>query len=44
MVNIGITYLVASHDELLDVEGVGEEGVLPGLAVLGDASHELSSA
>merc|ERR1740122_257372 len=37
-------HLVASNDELLDTEGVGEEGVLPGLAVLGDASLELTSA
>ena len=36
-------HLVASDDELLDTEGVGEEGVLPGLAVLGDTSLELTS-
>merc|ERR1712110_522262 len=36
-------HLVASNDELLDTEGVGEEGVLPGLAVLGDTSLELTS-
>ena len=37
-------HLVASNDELLDTEGVGEEGVLPGLAILGDASLELTGA
>ena len=37
-------HLVDSDDELLDAEGVGEEGVLPGLPVLGDASLELSSS
>ena len=41
---LGGVHLVASHDELLDPEGVGEEGVLPGLAVLGDASLELTGA
>ena len=39
----GGVHLVASNDELLDTEGVGEEGVLPGLAVLGDTSLELTS-
>merc|ERR1740128_967962 len=37
-------HLVACNDELLDPEGVGEQGVLPGLAVLGDASFELTGA
>merc|ERR1740122_864092 len=41
---LGRVHLVASNDELLDTEGVGEEGVLPGLAVLGDAGLELTSA
>ena len=39
----GGVHLVASNDELLDTEGVGEEGVLPGLAVLGDTGLELTS-
>ena len=37
-------HLVASNDELLDTKGVGEEGVLPGLPVLGDTSLELTGA
>merc|ERR550534_2893258 len=41
---LGGVHLVASNDELLDPEGVGEEGVLPGLAVLGDTSLELTGA
>ena len=41
---LGGVHLVAGHDELLDTEGVGEEGVLPGLPVLGDAGLELTSA
>merc|ERR550534_2578142 len=40
---LGGVHLVASNDELLDTEGVGEEGVLPGLAVLGDTGLELTS-
>ena len=40
---LGGVHLVGGHDELLDPEGVGEQGVLPGLAVLGDAGLELSS-
>jgi hypothetical protein len=35
-------HLVASNDELPDTEGEGEEGVLAGLAVLGDTSLELA--
>jgi hypothetical protein len=35
-------HLVAGDDELLDPQGVGEQGVLPGLSVLGDASLELA--
>ena len=41
---LGGVHLVASNDELLDTEGVGEEGVLPGLTVLRDSSLELTSA
>ena len=37
-------HLVDGHNELLDPKGVGEEGVLSGLAVLGDASLELPCA
>ena len=40
---LGGVHLVGGHDELLDPEGVGEQGVLPGLAILGDAGFELSS-
>jgi len=36
-------HLVNSNDELLDTEGVGEESVLSGLAVLGDTSFELTN-
>merc|ERR1719328_736458 len=41
---LGGVHLVTSNDELLDPEGVGEEGVLPGLAVLGDTGLELTSS
>merc|ERR1719331_2738515 len=41
---LGRVHLVGGHDELLHPEGVGEQGVLPGLAVLGDAGLELSSS
>ena len=41
---LGGVHLVDAHDELLDPEGVGEEGVLAGLAVLGDAGLELAGA
>merc|ERR1712087_729446 len=37
-------HLVGGHDELLHTEGVGEQGVLPGLTVLGDAGLELSGS
>merc|ERR1719427_491821 len=37
-------HLVGGHDKLLHPKGVGEQGVLPGLAVLGDTSLELSSS
>ena len=36
-------HLVDGDDELLDTQGVGEEGVLTGLAILGDTSLELTS-
>ncbi len=39
---LGGVHLVAGDDELLDPQGVGEQGVLPGLSVLGDASLELT--
>merc|ERR1719204_3831 len=35
---------VDGDDQLLDTKGVGEQGVLPSLPVLGDASLELSSS
>ena len=41
---LGGVHLVASHDELLDAEGVGQQSVLPGLTVLGDAGLELSGS
>ena len=40
---LGGVHLVDGHDELLDTEGVGEESVLSGLAVLGDTGLELTS-
>jgi len=36
-------HLVDSNDELLDTEGIGEQGVLTSLAILGDTSLELTS-
>merc|ERR1719245_2351005 len=36
-------HLVDGNNELLDTQGVGEQGVLSGLAILGDTSLELSS-
>jgi len=39
----GGVHLVDTDDELLDSQGVGEEGVLTGLAVLGDTGLELTS-
>jgi len=36
-------HLVDTNDELLDTEGVGEESVLSGLAVLGDTGFELTN-
>merc|ERR1719237_706103 len=41
---LGGVHLVDSHDELLDTEGVGKEGVLPGLPVLGDTGLELTGS
>merc|ERR1719309_358670 len=41
---LGGVHLVDGDDQLLDTEGVGEQGMLPGLPVLGDASLELSSS
>merc|ERR1719309_233724 len=41
---LGGVHLVDGDDELLDTKGVGEQGVLPGLPVLGDTSLELSSS
>jgi hypothetical protein len=40
---LGGVHLVDGNDELLDTEGVGEQGVLTGLAILGDTSLELTS-
>ena len=41
---LGGVHLVDGHDQLLHPEGVGEQGVLPGLSVLGDSGLELSSS
>ena len=41
---IGVVHLVDSDDELLDSQGVSQQGVLSGLTILGDASLELASA
>jgi len=40
---LGGVHLVDSDDELLDTKGVGEQGVLTSLAILGDTSLELTS-
>jgi len=40
---LGVVHLVNTDDELLDSEGVGEECVLTGLAILGDTGFELTS-
>ncbi len=40
---LGGVHLVDGNDELLDTEGVGEQGVLTSLAILGDTSLELTS-
>ena len=40
---LGGVHLVDSDDELTHTEGEGEEGVLAGLAILGDTSLELTS-
>ena len=39
---LGGDHLVHDHDELLDAEGVGEQGVLTRLGVLGDAGLGLA--
>ncbi len=39
---LGGVHLVTGDDELLDPQGVGEQSVLPGLSVLGDAGLELA--
>merc|ERR1740116_216735 len=41
---LGGVHLVDSHDELLDTQGVGKEGVLPGLTILGDTRLELTGS
>ena len=40
--NLGGIHLVDGDNELPDTEGEGKEGVLAGLAVLGDTSLELT--
>jgi hypothetical protein len=40
---LGSVHLVNGDDELLDTEGVGKQGMLTGLAILGDTSLELTS-
>jgi len=40
---LGGVHLVDGDDELLDTQGVGEQSVLTGLAILGDTSLELTS-
>ena len=40
---LGGVHLVDGDNELSDTEGVGEQGVLTGLAILGDTSLELTS-
>lgn len=40
---LGGVHLVDGDDELLDTESVGKQGVLTGLAILGDTSLELTS-
>lgn len=40
---LGGVHLVDGNDELLNTKGVGEEGVLAGLSILGDTSLELTS-
>merc|ERR1719244_427411 len=39
---LGGVHLVNSHDELLDSQGVGQQGVFSGLSILGDTSLELT--
>lgn len=40
---VGSVHLVDGNDELLNTQGVGEQSVLTGLAILGDTSLELTS-
>jgi hypothetical protein len=40
---LGSVHLVDGNDELLDTESVGKQGMLTGLAILGDTSLELTS-
>jgi len=40
----GAVHLVDTNNELLDTQGVGEEGVLTGLAILGDTSFKFTVA
>jgi hypothetical protein len=40
---LGGVHLVDGDDELLNTKGVGKQGVLAGLAILGDTSLELTS-
>lgn len=40
---LGSVHLVDGNDELLDTKGVGKEGVLAGLSILGDTSFEFTS-
>jgi len=42
VLGLGGVHLVDGDDHLLDTEGVGQESVLPGLAVLGDTGLELT--
>merc|ERR1740123_1634979 len=41
---LGGVHLVDGHNQLLHTEGVGKQGVLPGLPVLGDARLKLSGS
>ena len=40
---LGGVHLVDTDDKLLDTQGVGKEGVLSGLTVLGDTGLEFTS-
>lgn len=41
---LGAVHFVDPHDELLYTERVGQQGMLSGLPILGDASFKLASA